>query len=119
MEFAIGALIGLGIALIERGIERWYRQRRMQEMLARSEVTEWISIPVEKADEMIAAWIQHIETSLTAIICKCPWQIHPDDANKKTGRRMRRMDTHPDCPQHTKEGLIKGFLSKAGKREIY
>lgn len=59
----------------------------------------------------IGQYVRAIETETTEKWCRCEWIIHPDDVNKRKGtRRKRRGDTHFDCPVHTREGFIMGFL---------
>lgn len=97
---------------------------------------EFISIPVEDIKTYAVQYAQDIETGVTEHWCKCPWQIHPDDVNVQPKHcrecrvhandhdtpaspdythsfrapRKRRMDDHPECPLHTKEGYIIHFF---------
>jgi len=63
---------------------------------------------------LIIDYVVHLEVDPTATWCLCPWQIHPADSEKPEGqRRKRRTDNHPECPVHTREGLIMGFIKWA------
>lgn len=94
---------------------------------------------------LVTSYIGALETEASADWCKCQWITHPDDAEvpkdccrvclrKKNvlehpaqfnmdgshdfrGVRKRRDDEHPECPVHTREGLILGFFTWAGKRD--
>ncbi len=97
---------------------------------------EFISIPVKDIAGYAIQYAHDIETGVTEHWCKCPWQTHPDDINLQPkhcrecwvhvsehptpahpdythsfrAARKRRMDDHPECPQHTKEGYIITFF---------
>lgn len=87
----------------------------------------------------VEEYVGMLETEESAVWCKCVWRVHPDDQNVKPGNcrdcgaaknvhivgegfhrfagiRRVRIDTHPACPVHTKEGLIIGFLEWMTKR---
>lgn len=69
------------------------------------------AVPVQGMDNSLAIYCALLETEPTSKWCKCPWQVHPLDVDKPLAeQRMRRYDTDPDCPLHTREGLIKGFI---------
>lgn len=105
-----------------------------------TEPCSYISIPALDIPGLADAYIAAMETQNTNDWCRCEWIIHPDDVNvsanhcrecgeKKEhdvhfsqygehdfmrhyfrGKRMRRGDQAPDCPVHTKEGLIIYFF---------
>ena len=104
---------------------------------------EYLSIPKADIPLLTNLYINELETGESSEWCKCEWQIHPDDVDipdghcrncgdKKgthdpegpcmrgdceckefKGRRQRRKDDHPQCPAHTKEGLVLGFFEWA------
>jgi hypothetical protein len=93
---------------------------------------------------LVHTYVAAMETEESAKWCKCEWIIHPDDAglaenccrvcgttsgpplhpthfnmdgsHDYRGRRKMRGDQHPECPVHTREGLILYFFEWAGKR---
>jgi hypothetical protein len=84
---------------------------------------------IERTRQDVEDFIRLIETDHTAVRCKCRWRVHPDDVMVKPGYcrvcgdkpvshrdhefkgiRRIKVDTHPECPVHTKEGLLLGFL---------
>lgn len=98
---------------------------------------EFLSIPKARIPEMAEKYIQLMEVEQSNKWCKCEWQIHPDDVKVKdghcrkcenlkdhpihidelgnpeckfTGKRKRRSDENPQCPVHTRAGLILGFF---------
>lgn len=82
-------------------------------ILDSSDVTSWLSIPLDELMQLVADYTTWVETAETTEVCKCEWLIHPDDVDKKPEegkRRMRRGDTSLDCPAHTKEGYLLGFF---------
>jgi hypothetical protein len=71
----------------------------------------YISIPALDVPKLAAAYAEAMESQETDEWCRCEWIIHPDDHDKPKGkRRKRRADTAPDCPVHTKEGLLIYFF---------
>jgi hypothetical protein len=73
--------------------------------------------------DQIGDYVLMIQKERTNKICKCEWIPHPDDAYKPIGeRRMRRGEQSLECPVHTKEGFLLGFLNylveQAGKPAI-
>lgn len=62
---------------------------------------------------LIIKFIDNIELSETHKICKCEW-IEVDAA---TGRK-RLNNTSFECPMHTREGLIHGFIKEYGESLI-
>lgn len=56
--------------------------------------------------ETVTVYVAALETSLSDGTCLCEWQIVKVD----TRTLKRKMDTHPFCPVHTREGLIIHFL---------
>lgn len=98
---------------------------------------EFISIPVTTLWRDVAEFVAKLETEESAEWCKCLWRIHPDDVGIKPGHcrlcnntrkagkhgidhqfrgiRKTKVDPHPTCTVHTKEGLIIGFLEWAAK----
>lgn len=72
---------------------------------------EYISLPALDIPKLAAAYAGAMEVEETEEWCRCEWQIHPDDLLKPKGsRRKRRVDDAPDCPIHTKEGMIIYFF---------
>lgn len=57
---------------------------------------------------LIQRYISETETAETATICRCIWQDVPAPGG---GTRKVIKDVTPDCPVHTKEGVIVGFLA--------
>lgn len=72
----------------------------------------------------LTAYVKSLETEETTKHCKCEWIVHPDDIRKPEGqaRRIRKGEATLDCPVHTKEGFLLGFLNhmlnQAGKPAI-
>lgn len=85
----------------------------------------------------VAEFVTKLEVEETHKWCKCLWRIHPDDQGIKLGLcrecsgsisalihkdigadnyhtfrgiRRVRVDDHPLCPVHTREGLLVGFI---------
>lgn len=59
----------------------------------------------------IGRYVRAIEIGISDELCKCDWIIHPDDLDKPKGKRRKRRSTpHFDCPVHTREGFLFGFL---------
>lgn len=91
----------------------------------------------EQAVDLVTRFIAVLETEESAKWCKCLWRVHPDDqevtpgtcrtcggAKKQheehgehhfAGIRRTRVDTHTECPVHTREGMVLGFLNWAAK----
>lgn len=98
-------------------------------------------VPLARMPELVTKYVGALETEESDNWCRCEWIIHPDDVKVKYGTcrecshprehaihaserephydhpyrgvRRRRSDTAPDCPVHTKEGLILYFLQWA------
>lgn len=99
----------------------------------------FFGITPENIPHLVNTYVGLLETEESADWCKCVWRIHPDDQDAKPGRcrkcnlapasvvhngaspipennhpfagiRRVRVDNHPMCPVHTKEGLIAGFV---------
>jgi len=71
----------------------------------------YLYIDLSTVGELITGYVATIEQERTNKICKCEWIVHPDDTEKPEGeRRMRRGETTLDCPVHTKEGFLIGFI---------
>ncbi len=85
----------------------------------------------ENIPHLVNTYVAKLETEESAEWCKCLWRIHPDDVKIRVGHcricneakkhpihanhnfagiRRVRVDNHPLCPVHTKEGLIVGFV---------
>jgi hypothetical protein len=101
---------------------------------------EILSLPKFQIPSLVNQYIAAMETEVSDEWCKCPWIIHPDDqevkkgtcricgerkdrkvhdvdpeglrlgVHKFTGKRMRRGDEHPECPVHTREGMVLYFF---------
>jgi len=72
---------------------------------------EYISIPALDIPRLAEQYAQAMESEKTDDWCRCEWIIHPDDVDKPKGsRRKRRGDQAPDCPVHTKEGMLIYFF---------
>lgn len=56
--------------------------------------------------DLVLAYIRKIEFGMTEQNCWCPWT--PMEVEGKKGRL--RSGEHPQCPVHTKEGFIFGFI---------
>jgi len=82
-----------------------------------TEVGQTLTLPPGgELDDLISRYIDTMVTGLTKDWCACPWLIHPEDLLLPwEQQRKRREDTHPLCPTHTREGLIKGFILWAVK----
>lgn len=83
----------------------------------------YLYIDLSTVPDNMAEYVQLIENETTNKICKCEWLVHPDDEGKPEGqRRMRRGEQSLECPVHTKEGFLLGFLNwlltQAGKPAI-
>ena len=92
----------------------------------------YISIPALDIPKLADEYIAAMETQETNDWCRCEWIIHPDDVRITAnhcrecnhtkgdsvhddehafrGKRMRRGDQAPDCPVHTREGLVIYFF---------
>ncbi len=94
----------------------------------------FFGITPENLPHLVNTYVAKLETEESAEWCKCIWRIHPDDqkilvghcrvcnqprkactglldgTHILTGVRRVRVDNHPLCPVHTKEGLIVGFV---------
>lgn len=78
-----------------------------------SKVSEW-------ADE----YVSYLEVELTEKACLCKWiyrDAEPipnitDDVDHTAAPRLRtRSHEHPECPVHTRRGLVVGFFQWASK----
>lgn len=77
---------------------------------------DYFSVPIDRLDELIVAYINSIETTKTTEHCICEWRVHPADTNKPRGeRRVARANHHPRCPAHTREGFLAGFMAYVRK----
>ena len=56
--------------------------------------------------ELVTSYTRSIERGLTEIVCWCPWTALQVEG--KMGRL--RTGEHPQCPVHTKEGFLFGFI---------
>lgn len=107
---------------------------------------EYAAIPRLEIPDLAREYIAAMETEESAQWCKCLWRIHPDDVNIAMGDcrecgqaytadihnfpaekelddghsfrgvRKKRIDDHPECPVHTKEGLLIHFVEWVTKR---
>jgi hypothetical protein len=76
--------------------------------------SEFVALPADNLADLIRDYVVRLEIDPTSTWCKCPWEIHPADVDKPEARqRKRRLDNHPECPTHTREGLIAGFIKWA------
>lgn len=57
--------------------------------------------------EMISTYVDGLETGESVIECKCQWIDVPNFVGR---RKVGQVD--PQCPVHTKEGLILDFVAK-------
>jgi hypothetical protein len=55
---------------------------------------------------LVLAYVRKIEFGVTDQICWCPWT--PMEVEGRKGRL--RSGEHPQCPVHTKEGYLFGFI---------
>lgn len=91
-----------------------------------------ISVTLADIPAQLRGYVHALEIGESTRWCKCLWAAHPDDVLIKpghcrlcslskgkhstdtnhvfTGVRRRKIDTHPECPVHTREGLILGFI---------
>lgn len=116
------------------GLFDWFHQQKYNTggpVTAR----EFIGIPVATLLRDVTEFVGKLETEESAKWCKCLWRIHPDDqwvpergcricgdkhkhhteGHQFRGVRKVQIDNHPNCPVHTKEGLIIGFIEWAEK----
>lgn len=56
--------------------------------------------------DMVLAYVRKIEFGVTEQNCWCPWK--PFEVDGRQGRL--RAGEHPQCPVHTKEGFLFGFI---------
>lgn len=73
--------------------------------LETSPVTAWLSLPLEEIAQKVSEYITWVETGMTRDVCKCEWISHPERGDIRGG------DTALDCPAHSKEGLVLGFIT--------
>jgi len=66
---------------------------------------EMVSRHKEEVD-LVLAYIRKIEFGLTEHVCWCPWK--PMEVEGRKGKL--RTGEHPQCPVHTKEGFVFGFI---------
>ncbi len=99
---------------------------------------EFVAIPRHDIPELAESYFRAMETEESAAWCKCLWRIHPDDQGIKPGTcrecgataasgvhsgkskpeynhafrgiRRAKVDDHPECPVHTKEGMLIYFF---------
>jgi len=108
--------------------------------IMKSDLEGKLIVDMQGVPALVSEWISLIETETTERMCKCKWSIHPDDVNVSEGccricandrddhegpnaadhdhefkgrRKMRDQIEHPECPVHSKSGLILGFLEWA------
>lgn len=62
--------------------------------------------------ELVTSYTRSIERGVTEIVCWCPWT--PLEVEGKMGRL--RAGEHPQCPVHTKEGFLFGFIDYVRER---
>lgn len=67
---------------------------------------EWIGVPKHVMPELIQEYVKRVETDPTEERCKCEWQ----EVDTPKGKRKVKLNDHPDCSVHSKEGFIKGFF---------
>lgn len=105
------------------GIRNWFRRTAVPEN--------------RNTVDMVEQFVDALETGITEEWCLCKWRIHPDDQGGKIGHcvfcgmnrnghvaknhnyrgvRKVRVDDHPHCPLHTKEGLILKYLEWTEKQ---
>lgn len=59
----------------------------------------------------VGKYVSAIETGESDDWCRCQWALHPDGVKGANGKVLkRRIDTSFECPVHTKEGFLLGFL---------
>lgn len=69
----------------------------------------------DEVRELILFYVQSLESGQTRDHCLCQWKEMtglPDSERQ----RWARGDAHEDCPIHTKEGFIVGFLAFMSKQ---
>lgn len=100
------------------------------------------TVTLATVPDQVREYIALLETEPSTKVCLCAWRVHPDDVDvpedccrhcknpedhewhniydlvipeghKYAGRLLMIIDTHPECPVHTKEGLVIGFLKWA------
>jgi hypothetical protein len=109
---------------------------------------EWLALPKRDLPELVTRYISKMETEESEAWCNCPWAVHPEDTEIKSGHcrrcgvrrndsiheffdlmydpesgdmlnhhfkgvRKRRLDNHPQCPVHTREGMVLYFFEWA------
>lgn len=85
---------------------------------------KYLFIDMSTVVDSLTDYVKSLETDVTTKHCKCEWIVHPDDVRKpeSQARRIRKGEATLDCPVHTKEGFLLGFLnymlSQAGKPAI-
>lgn len=113
--------------------------RQLSPINDNGEATQYISIPALDIPKLAERYIAAMMTEESADWCRCEWVIHPDDTEVKSGtcrecgirrdkhwstgkeigenthgvflgKRMRRGEEAPDCPVHTREGLVIYFF---------
>lgn len=76
-----------------------------------SKLIPFFAIASEGLEDRVSDYVTKLEVDETPVWCKCPWMVHPDDKGKPFKEaRKRRTDNDPECPVHTREGLILGFI---------
>ncbi len=99
---------------------------------------EFIAIPKKDIPALAEKYFAAMETEQSADWCSCLWRIHPDDQGIKKGNcrscglalgsvvhrglgpedknhlfrgiRKQKVDNHPTCPVHTREGMLIHFF---------
>lgn len=63
----------------------------------------------EQLKQAIKLYVDNLETEGTELVCLCEWSTLSES---NTFGRTKIMETvNLDCPVHTKEGLILGFIT--------
>lgn len=66
----------------------------------------------------IVEYIHMLETGMTHSWCNCVWRVHPaDTAIAPDYQRRQRVEQHPLCRTHTREGFLVGYLHHVTKAE--
>lgn len=64
------------------------------------------TLSLDQLKELISTHVHKMETGETRLTCKCEW------TDLGNGKKIRGMES-PECPIHTKEGLILDFITRA------
>lgn len=112
------------------GFSNWFRKKPPVVQL--DESRQYFSLPADTLERDAAAFVALLETEESASWCLCLWRVHPDDQGVRLGHcrkcnedkknhtlkcghsfagiRKLRVDDHPTCPVHTREGLLAAFV---------